>query len=141
MLKRFSTSYMAMLLLLDSLLLQGALFFASHFPWVDAGAPSNSPTMAPSALWDVHLVGGLLWLVAFFMLAVYTPREVVRWYDEFRRVLLAHITAALCLAGLFYLTDRALPRPTYFLFVLTGFALLLGYRILFRLWYRLQQEQ
>lgn len=141
MLKRFSTSYMAMLLLLDSLLLQNALFFASHFPRLSTGVSSGSHTMAPAALWDVHLVGGLLWIVTFFMLSVYTPRAVVRWYDEFRRVLLAHITAALCLAGLFYLTDRALPRPTYFLFVLIALVLLLGYRILFRLWYRLRQEQ
>lgn len=141
MLKRFSTSYMAMLLLLDSLLLQGALFWASHFPWLAPGGAGDSRAMPASALWDVHLVGGLLWIAAFFMLSVYTPREVVRWYDEFRRVLLAHVTAALCLAGLFYLTDRALPRPTYFSFVLLGLVLLLGYRIVFRLWYRLRKEQ
>lgn len=140
MLKRFSVSYMALLLLVDLFILQSAFEIAMQLPWI---APTvyhgGTSTFFTPFQWSVHVAVSLVWLMAFFMLAVYTPRAVVRWFDEFRRVILGHSTAALFLAGLFYLTDLAVPRPIYFTFISLALVLLLGYRILLRLWYRLRR--
>lgn len=141
MVKRFSVSYMAMLLLVDSLILQSIFTIALRL--MQAASAASGPVNATllQSLWGVRFAVSLLWLVAFLLFSVYTPREVVRWYDEFRRVLLGHSTAALFLAGLFYLINFALPRPIYFTFVGLTLSLLLFYRSLLRLWHRLRQEQ
>lgn len=142
MLKRFSVSYMALLLLVDLSILQGAFTLAIQLTWLIPSAYEGvTDALFAASIGGVRVAVSLLWLMAFFMLAVYTPRAVVRWFDEFRRVFLGHSTAALFLAGLFYLTDLALPRPIYFAFILLAFLSLLGYRILLRLWYRLRRKQ
>lgn len=142
MFKRFSVSYMAMLLLLDALLLQSAFALAIHFSWITPAGQDGADSAAfLPPLWGVSAAISIVWLMAFFMLSVYTPRAVVRWFDEFRRVMLGHSTAALFLAGLFYLTNLVLPRSIYFTFVALALLFLLSYRVLLRLWHRLRREQ
>ena len=132
---------MALLLLVDMLLVQCSFTLALWLMRIDVSAELFTSARFMPPLGSVRLAISTLWLMAFFMLSVYTPRAVVRWYDEFRRVILGHSTAALFLAGFFYLTDLALPRSTYGAFIGLTLLLLLSYRIILRLWYRLRQEQ
>lgn len=134
---------MALLLLVDMLIVQCSFTLALSTEMFNGLRlmPSVGGVRLISPVGGVHLVVSALWLMAFFMLSVYTPRLVVRWYDEFRRLILGHSTAALFLAGIFYLTDLALPRSIYVAFISLSLLLLLSYRIILRLWYRLRQEQ
>lgn len=132
---------MAMLLLLDALLLQSAFALAMHFSWITPAVQNGAHSVALLPVRSICAAISIVWLMAFFMLSVYTSRAVVRWFDEFRRVMLGHSTAALFLAGLFYLTNLVLPRPIYFTFVALALLFLLSYRILLRLWHRLRREQ
>ena len=87
--------------------------------------------------WRLHLVIGFLWIASFLVLDVYTPRRIVRWVDEFQRILLAQIVAALSLAGLLYLGNIQLSRLTYIYFCFISIFCLLTYRVLLRTWHRL----
>lgn len=132
---------MALLLLVDMVLVQCSFTLALRLIRIAVAAEQVSGPHLLPPLGGVRVGVSALWLMAFFMLSVYAPRAVVRWYDEFRRVILGHGTAALFLAGFFYLTDLALPRATYVAFIGLTLLLLLSYRIILRLWYRLRQEQ
>jgi exopolysaccharide biosynthesis polyprenyl glycosylphosphotransferase len=142
MFKRFSTNYMAALFLLDGLLIQLALWLSIQarfvlpigqelrIEWIDMWV------YVPS--WRMYGAIGALWLLSFLLLSVYSPRLIIRWSDEFQRLTLAHILAALSLAGLLYLANLELPRLTYLYFSVVALIFLLGYRMALRLWHRLR---
>lgn len=145
MFKRFSTNNMVTLFLIDMVLVQIALDLGMRLRFV---LPFGQLVKAewigvyggysPTALF--HFAIGMLWAAALMLGAVYSSRKVVFWYDEFQRVILAHTVAALALAGLLYLARIELLRLTYGYFYLVCLALLLGYRILLRIYYRLRRR-
>jgi FlaA1/EpsC-like NDP-sugar epimerase len=143
MFKRFSTNYMAALLLVDALLLQLALWlsiqarFALPFGQVLRPEWPSSWVYIPS--WRMRVAIGVLWIISFVLFSVYIPRMIVRWADEFQRLMLAHTVAALSLAGMLYLVNVELARLTYFYFYLIALCLLLGYRATLRYWHRLRR--
>jgi exopolysaccharide biosynthesis polyprenyl glycosylphosphotransferase len=143
MFKRFSTNYMAILLLLDSLLIQLALWisiearFALPLGQVLRPEWSNRWVYIPD--WRMRAAIGVLWLISFVLFSVYIPRMIVRWADEFQRLTLAHTIAALSLAGMLYLANVELARLTYFYFYVIALCLLLGYRAVLRYWHRLHR--
>lgn len=144
MFKRFSTNYMAALLLIDGILIQLALWLSIQARFVLPIGQELRPewinrwVYVPS--WRMHLAIGVLWLVSFFVLSVYLPRMIVRWSDEFQRVTLAHTLAALSLAGLLYMANVELARLTYLYFYLIALFFLLGYRLALRFWHRLRRS-
>ncbi len=140
MFKRFSTNYMAALFLLDGALIQFAFWLSIQARFVLPFGQELDPQYInrwiymPS--WRMYMAIGVLWIVSFLVLSVYTPRVVIRWSDEFQRIFLAHTLAALSLAGLLYLAKIELARLTYGYFFLSTLVLLLGYRVVLRLWHR-----
>ncbi len=145
MFKRFSANYMALLLLLDGLWIQVALWLAMKLRFVLPVGQPLSPEWVPKWVTvptlELHVMVGGLWLAAFLLASLYTPRRIIRWYDEFSRLFLVHTTVALSLAGLLYMARIELPRLTFgyfFLLVLSG---LLSYRTMLRVWHRLRQAQ
>lgn len=141
MFKRFSTNYMAALLLIDGILIQLALWLSIQarfaLPIGQELRPEwiNRWVYVPS--WRMHLAIGILWLVSFIVLSVYMPRVIIRWTDEFQRITLAHTLAALSLAGLLYMANIELARLTYLYFYLVALFFLLGYRLALRFWHRM----
>lgn len=144
MFKRFSTNYIAMLFITDSLLLQLSLWFATQLRFVLPYGQTIEPELVPQWVYvpslRLHLTIGVLWMASFLILDVYTPRRIVRWVDEFQRIALAHTIAALSLAGLLYLGNVQLLRLAYIYFYLLAFGLLLLYRVLLRTWHRLHHD-
>lgn len=140
MFRRFSTNYMAVLFILDSILIQCALWVAIQLrfilPFGQTLRPEwvNSWVYLPS--YSLHLAIAALWMLTFLALSVYVPRHVTYWYDEFSRILLAHTIAALSFAGMLYFADIALARLTYLYFYALVLLALVGYRSLLRLWHR-----
>lgn len=140
MFKRFSTNYMAMLFLLDGVLIQLAFSLAVRLrfilPWGQPVRPEWASRYFYMPEISLHIVVGLIWLLSFLALSVYTPRKIVRWVDETQRILAAHTIAALSLAGLLYLANIELLRLIYLYFYILALAALLGYRAALRLWHR-----
>ena len=144
MFKRFSTNYIVTLFLSDAIITQCALWLAMQLrfilPYGQIVEPEWVPQWVYVPSWRLHLVVGFLWIATFLVLDVYTPRRIVRWVDEFQRILLAHTVAALSLAGLLYLGNVQLLRLTYIYFYILTFVSLLGYRVLLRSWHRLRHD-
>ncbi|MCA9331243.1 hypothetical protein KC957_04270, partial [Candidatus Saccharibacteria bacterium] len=145
MFKRFSANYMAMLLVLDGLWIQVALWSAMKLRFVLPLGQVLSPEWVPQFVTvptlELHIVVGILWLAAFMLASLYTPRRIIRWYDEFSRLVVVHTTAAFSLAGLLYMASTELPRLTFAYFYILVLFGLLGYRSLLRYWHRLRQRQ
>jgi exopolysaccharide biosynthesis polyprenyl glycosylphosphotransferase len=144
MFKRFSANYMAMLLLLDVVLIQCALWLAMQLRfWLPLGLPLL-PEWVPQWVYrptfELHLAIGILWLLAFLIASIYTPRHIIHWYDEYQRLGIAHTTASFSLAGALYLAQVELPRLTFVYFYVLGLAALFGSRSILRLWHRLQRN-
>jgi hypothetical protein len=107
MFKRFSANYMAMLLLLDVILIQCALWLAMQLRfWLPLG-PSLLPEWVPQWVYrptlELHLAVGVLWLLASLVPSIYTPRHVIRWYNEYHRPGFVHPADAFLLLGMLYL--------------------------------------
>ncbi len=144
MFKRFSTNYMTLLFLIDGTLIQVAIWLAMQLrfglPLGQRLEPSWVPHYVDALSWSLHLAIGAIWIISFLAIDVYTPRRIIRWPDEFQRILLAHTIAALSLAGLLYLSNVQLPRLTYVYFYGLVFVSLLGYRIGLRGWHRMRSH-
>lgn len=144
MFKRFSTNYMAVLLLIDIAIIQSALWLGvklrALLPYGVDPHPEYNPNGFYEPSWGLSLVIGLLWVISFVTSSVYTPRKIVKWFDETQRIILAHTISALSLAGLLYFANIELPRLTYVYFYSLALPALLGYRSLLRTWHRFRRS-
>ena len=145
MFKRFSTNYMAILFLVDSILVQISLWTAMQLrfelPFGQEVRPEWDTVWGHVPDWGLHGAIGVMWLLSFLLLSVYTSRQVIRWADEFQRIVLAHTIAALSLAGVLYLANIELLRLIYIYFYLLSIVFLLGYRTILRTWHRLRHDK
>lgn len=132
MFKRFSTNNMVLLFLVDNALIQLAFWGAVR---LGQGA-LESVEPAPS----LYLAIGLLWSAILLMFSCYTPRQIILWYDEFQKMLVAHTVAALSLAGLLFLSDIELARSIFAYFYSLALLGFLGYRASLRVWYRINKQ-
>jgi len=140
MFKRFSTSFMVFLFTMDLVLTECALYVAGvlrfrlpygdQVPWEMARVPLQ-----------IYGLAALIWALIFMVLSLYNPNRVFRAVDEFQLVILATTLAALTLAGVLYLTYRDVPRFLFVYFSLIDAALLLGYRIVVRAFFRLRRSR
>ena len=144
MFKRFSTNYMALLFIVDGLILQIALWAAIELRYIVQLGQAVQPDLvrryayAPGL--ELHILVGALWLISFLSFNVYTPRRIIYWYVEAQRIFLAHTISALSLAGLLYLANLELLRLTYAYFYVIALVLLLGYRLVLRLYPRFRRH-
>jgi exopolysaccharide biosynthesis polyprenyl glycosylphosphotransferase len=139
MFKRFSTSYMVFLYIMDLILTEGMLYTASvlrfrlpygdRVPWEMARVPL-----------PVYGLVAVIWTLIFMVLSLYNPNRVFRAIDEFQLVVLATTLAGLTFAGTLYLTYREIPRYLFLYFVLIDLALLTIYRAVLRAFFRLRRS-
>lgn len=133
---------MALLFLIDGVIIQAMLWLAMELrfllPWGQVVEPEWAPQWVYVPSLRLHAVVGILWLGSFLVLDLYTPRKIIRWFDEIQRIILAHTIAALSLAGVLYLANIQLLRLTYIYFYVLTFVMLLGYRAALRVWHRLR---
>ena len=135
MLKRVNINWMVLLFLLDHLAVQTVLPLAVDLryslpigqfierEWIYLG-------------WALRGIIALTWTGSFVTLGVYNPRQVTHWIDEVQRVVLAHTTAALLMAGMLYLVKQEMPRLAFAYFFFLSLAVLLIYRGGLRGWQR-----
>jgi exopolysaccharide biosynthesis polyprenyl glycosylphosphotransferase len=145
MFKRFSTNYMVLLFLIDMALVQVGLAIGMRLRFLLPFGPTLPLEWAREFVYiptpPMHVAVGVLWAILLLFGSVYTPRKIVVWVEEFQRLTVAHIVAALAFAGLLYLAKIDLSRLTFFYFVTLVLLSLLGHRILLRLWHRMRRNR
>ena len=114
MLKRFSTKFAFLTLLLDLSLTAGALALAEHLrgtlPW---GKVFVREAYIPQTLYSIVIV---IWLIVHTVLSAHDPKRTYRAVDEFQTVFVANCFASLAFAGTLYLTFREVSRLLFVYF-------------------------
>ena len=129
--KRSDTNLAAILLLLDLLLSQAALYLAQvmrfALPYGESLTASEI-SLPPS----IYAIVGLIWAGALLAL-VYQPRRTYRLGEELYALTVAVVVSTLLLAGALYLSFRDVSRLLFIYFGLINLFLLLGAHIWARL--------
>ncbi|MCA9973885.1 MAG: sugar transferase [Anaerolineales bacterium] len=137
MLRRFSVNYAIFSILVDNLLTLLALFFATQLRPLLTDLPWLMPVASVSVPEIVYVLVPLLWSFTFLTGSVYDPRHIYKITDEMQRTVLAVAVAALLFAGALYLLARDFSRWLFILFVGLDLLLLLGWRVMARLLFKL----
>jgi exopolysaccharide biosynthesis polyprenyl glycosylphosphotransferase len=85
----------------------------------------------------IYLAAVLIWTFVAIILSVYDPRRTLRAVDEFQQVGLALVISALCLSGFVFFSFKDMSRYLFLYFFIIDAALLLGWRVLYRIVRRL----
>jgi len=85
----------------------------------------------------VYLLVPFLWIAIFLFTSVYDPKRTYKAIDEFQNVTRSISVAALSFAGLLYFTFRDISRWLFIIFFLLDIFLLVGWRVLTRIAFRL----
>lgn len=136
MLRRFGVNYAIFSMVLDICLTTIALLIANQLASFIPEFLTNlreTPDIQPYIL----LVVPLIWGVTFLVLSVYDPKRIYKAMDEFQIVTVATVASALLFAGMLYLARRDFSRWVFILFVILDLILLLGWRIIARVIFRL----
>lgn len=144
MFKRFSVNYLVLLFLIDAVIVQLSLLIAFRLRFIIPLGQVVLPDWIEEHIYvpnlSMHISIGLLWFTLFLFFSCYTPRRIILWFDEFQRLLLAHTVAALSLTGLLYLANIPLLRLVFAYFYVITLVMLIGYRVLLRLWHRFYHD-
>jgi exopolysaccharide biosynthesis polyprenyl glycosylphosphotransferase len=137
MFKRFDVDFAVFSMVLDTCLVFVALI-------ASVTVRSNLPPIPFSQSLDavhlptwIYLTVPVMWTTIFFLASVYDPKHIYKITEEVNRVTIATAFSALCLAGLLFLSFRDFSRWLFILFVCLALALLLAWRVIARIGFRL----
>jgi exopolysaccharide biosynthesis polyprenyl glycosylphosphotransferase len=85
----------------------------------------------------IYLAAVLIWIFVAVILSVYDPRRTLRAVDEFQQVTLALVISGLCLSGFVFFSFKDMSRYLFLYYFVIEAALLLGWRVLYRIVRRL----
>ena len=140
MLRRFSVNFAVFSMALDAgltlLALQLAVWLRPYLPTFPFLVRVNNYAIPL----PIYLMVPLLWTTVFLIASVYDPRRNYKITDEFQSVILATAVASLIFAGILYLGFRDFSRYLLITFVALDLLLLLGWRVLARLYFRQKQH-
>jgi len=91
------------------------------------------PDEAAILPWQVYLIAVICWSIALALNGAYDPQRVLRWFNEALRVGSAAVLATGLLAGALFMTYRETSRLQFFYFLAINLLLLLGYRVILRI--------
>ncbi len=141
MLRRFSINFAILSMLLDALCVAVSLQVATllrpffpHFPFIQ---PLTDVITLPASL---YVVFPLIWVSLLSAYAIYDGRKYFRVVDEFAMLTLASFIASISMAGILYLSYRQISRAMFLFFVLLAYFLLLAWRAITRLGFRLRRD-
>lgn len=142
MLRRFSINFALFSMALDALLILLALTAASqlrpYLSFLPYAADVRMPMELPVLLYPLF---SLIWLLVFTMMSVYDGKRNLRMTDEITSVSLGSLLAGVSLAGLLYFSYRDVSRVLFLAFVLLAILMLVGWRILVRVYFRYLNSQ
>lgn len=137
MLRRFSVNFAIFSMALDMGLTLLALMLAAVLRpllhQLSFVKPLTGAKMPPA----LFIAVPILWGITFLVTSVYDPKRIYKAIDEFQLVTVATALATLIFAGLLYLTLRQFSRALFLLFILLDVSLLLSWRIIARIWFKM----
>ncbi len=133
-LSRLSVELFTMDIILNPIGLSIAAYLRSTLPF---GRSGSLPSELVSLPWSVYLFAALSWSIALVLNDAYDQQRVLRWYHETERVIWSSIVATVLLAGFIYMSYREISRLQFVYFFIVNLGLLLGYRAILRIYYRL----
>lgn len=138
MLRRFGVNYAIFSIVIDVALTLLALTAAT---FVVRFIPDSMTNLRGPAIISpyIMLAVPLIWGITFLVLSVYDPKRIYKAIDEMQIVTVATLSSALLFAGLLYLGQRDFSRWVFILFVSIDLVLLLGWRLLARIIFRISR--
>jgi exopolysaccharide biosynthesis polyprenyl glycosylphosphotransferase len=137
MFRRFTINFAILSLILDAAVTVLALASAVHLRPILPRFPTLIPVQTIHLPPYLYLIVPVLWVTVFTLASVYDPRRIYRVEDEFQNVTIATGFAALVFAGVLYLFFPELSRWLFVLFVTIDLFLLLGWRVIARVAFKL----
>lgn len=134
MFRRFSVNDALLAMGLDAAAVWAALAIATRLrPWLSQALPfaAEYPFYIP-APWLIYLVFAGEWILIGLLLDVYDNGKHLRPADEFTRLALSSLLAAMALAGTLYLSYREISRLLFLVFVGLAYLFMLSWRLLRR---------
>lgn len=108
--------------------------FLEHFSFIQ---PIPEGVSLPIS---IYIVFPLIWVTILSAYAIYDGRRYFRAVDEFTTLTMASFIASIAMAGILYLSYRLVSRAMFLLFVFIVYVLLLGWRAIVRLIFRLRMD-
>ncbi len=126
------------LFIIDVLLTPLGLALASYLrAMLPFGRTGALPVESTSLPWPVYVSAVLSWSIALIINGAYDPERVLRWFNETGRIIWSSAVATVFMAGFIYMTFREISRLQFAYFFFVNLTLLLSYRAVFRIYYRL----
>jgi exopolysaccharide biosynthesis polyprenyl glycosylphosphotransferase len=140
MLRRFSINFALFSMFLDVACVAFALWFSATVrPLLNSLAFIEStpgPVLVPFAL---YFLFPAIWLLIYLTLSIYDGKKYLRVVDEFGSLTLGMLIASVSSAGILYFSYREVSRALFTVFILLAYFLSLGWRVLARLFFRVQK--
>jgi exopolysaccharide biosynthesis polyprenyl glycosylphosphotransferase len=137
MIRRFSVNFAIFSMLMDASLTFLALHlavvirpFLPQFPYL---VPVEAITLSQT----LYIIVPAVWGVTFLLASVYDPKRIYKITDEVQTIVIAQAIAAMICAGILYLGFREFSRWLFATFVFIDILLILGWRVLMRLSFRI----
>jgi len=124
-----NTNLIIWAILLDVLSVTAAVLVAI---WIRLNLPFGLELHYEPGLTLVLAVAAIIYPLTYLFFSLYDPDRAFQAADEYQRLTIANILAALALAGFVYFTQRSISRLFLVYFYGFEFALVIGWRILFR---------
>lgn len=140
MLRRFSLNFAVFSIFLDAISVVLALWVSASIRPSLNNLAFIEPTIPPLYLpITLYLLFPLTWLIIYLTLSIYDGKKYLRVVDEFGALTLGMLIASVSSAGILYLSYREVSRALFVLFVIMAYLLSLGWRVLARLFFRVQK--
>jgi len=136
MFRRFGPNYMLLLYLLDLGCSQIALWAAQHLR-LTLPVSTVIPERGADVPGPVHQFVVAVFAIILPMVSLYDARRVFRAVHEAARVFFGVVLSSLILAGVLYVTYRDVSRLVFLYFVIASIVLLLSYRAVLRMFFRM----
>jgi exopolysaccharide biosynthesis polyprenyl glycosylphosphotransferase len=141
MLRRFSINFALFSMILDGIAVLVSLWFAATIrPALNLLAfieKTPSPVKVPQ---NLFLIFPLTWMLIYLAFSIYDGKKYLRVVDEFAALTMAMVIASISAAGILYFSFREVSRALFILFVILVFLFSIAWRILARLYFRVQKN-
>jgi exopolysaccharide biosynthesis polyprenyl glycosylphosphotransferase len=133
MFRRFSANFALLSVFLDALFIIGGLYFADsvrgQFNGLAFVMAVDASVRIPN---ELYLIFPLIWVGVLVLFSVYDGRRNFRVGDEFTSLTSAAALSSIAMAGVLYLTYRSVSRFLFLTFVVSGYALMVVWRAVYR---------
>ncbi len=137
MFRRFSANFAVFSIFVDLVFSAGALHLSALLRPYLSRLPGVEAITAYVALpWLLYLLFPALWAGVLLLFSVYDGRKNFKVVDEFTSLTFGSALAGISMAGVLYLSYRDVSRFLFLFFVLTGYLLMLLWRVGARLAFR-----